>query len=411
MRQGGFFSTKELSHISAKGGVALCSRCGLFQNARSPRMPVSGLGRKAILIVAEAPGEDEDEAGTQLVGKAGKLLEEELAKLDINMRKDCWLTNSVNCHPPKNRTPTNTEVESCRPMLLSAIAEHKPTIVLLLGNAAIQSYLGTRVKKDLRGINRWRGFAIPDRVNKCWVLPTYHPSFIMRQEKNPATRQIWKRDLQSLTELLDARLPYSECDEEKCIKTTQSLANAKTLLSQIAKQAPRLLAFDYETPGLKPEAEWMKVVCVSVCWSLDKAFAFTWDDSLLPLWTEIMSNPKIRKIASNISFEHQWTQVRLGVTVKGWGWDTMLASRILDKRKGTSSIKFQALVRYGIEDYNSDVAPFLKASSKEKKLNGANAKNQIHEVPTERLLIYCGMDSLLEYRVAMDQMRQVGIIQ
>ena len=62
-------------------------------------MPVSGEGRKGVLIVAEAPGYNEDQQGVQLVGNAGQELTRLLFNIGVRMRRDCWLTNSVICRP------------------------------------------------------------------------------------------------------------------------------------------------------------------------------------------------------------------------------------------------------------------------------------------------------------------------
>jgi hypothetical protein len=108
-----------------------------------------------------------------------------------------------------------------------------------------------------------------------------------------------------------------------------------------------------------------------------------------------------------MKFEDTWAAWRLGVHVGGWAWDTMLAAHVLDNRPGISGLKFQAYVRYGIGGYNTEVKPYLESPGK----NG-NAHNRIEELiktatGRQRLLVYCGMDALLERRLALDQMKEM----
>ena len=56
----------------------------------------------------------------------------------------------------------------------------------------------------------------------------------------------------------------------------------------------------------------------------------------------------------------------------------------------------------GRESYNDAVKPYLEAK-------GSNERNRIREAGLPQLLTYCGLDSLLEHKVAMKQMKQLGM--
>lgn len=406
----GFFSKDELDGLKVSGNVTRCSKCGLFQTCITPRMEPSGGGRKGVLVIAEAPGETEDKKGVQLVGDAGRHLEQALRRLGVDLHKDCRLINSVNCRPPKNRTPTPQEVEACRAMVWTEIRRYRPKLILLLGNTALESFLGHRWHEDqgLGGVTRWRGYLIPDRAAECWVFATWHPSYMIRQKTDPALETLWMRDLKDALAGLDKPLPEWE-DEEKLVQTTRDTSQAVKLLRAMRQNPPRLLAFDYETDGLKAQLEGHHVWTVSLCASRSKAYAFPVDESVTAELAPILEDPKIRKIASNMKFEDSWTVLRMGCRVRGWFWDTMIASRVLDQRKGTASIKFQAYVRYGLCNYGEEMSPFLHATGVEEKRLGGNAFNQIGKAPFGRLLVYNGLDSLMEYRVALDQMQALGV--
>lgn len=406
----GFFSKTELDGLKVSGSVTRCSKCGLFQTCNTPRMEPSGGGRKGVLVLAEAPGETEDKKGVQLIGDAGRHLEQALRRLGVDLHEDCRLINSVNCRPPKNRTPTPQEVEACRAMVWTEIRRFKPKLILLLGNTALESFLGHRWQEDsgLGGIQRWRGYLIPDRAAECWVFATWHPSYMIRKQTDQALETLWMRDLKDALRGLKLPLPAWE-DEEKLIQTTWDTAQAVKLLRAMRAHKPRLLAFDYETTGLKAQRDGHRICTVSLCATWDKAYAFPVDDAVREELAPLLEDPNIRKIASNIKFEDSWTVLRLGSQVRGWFWDTMIASRVLDQRKGTASIKFQAYVRYGLCNYGEEMAPFLHATGAAEKRDGGNAFNQIDKAPRQRLLVYNGLDSLMEYRVGHDQMRALGV--
>jgi hypothetical protein len=80
----------------------------------------------------------------------------------------------------------------------------------------------------------------------------------------------------------------------------------------------------------------------------------------------------------------------------------MLAAHTLDSRRGTKSLKFQAFVLLGQEDYDSDIKPYLDS-------NNSNTPNRITEVNLTKLLTYNAMDALLTWLITKKQMKQIGV--
>ncbi len=120
---------------------------------------------------------------------------------------------------------------------------------------------------------------------------------------------------------------------------------------------------------------------------------------------KILKDPQIKKIASNLKFEESWDRFKLMIKCIGWIFDTMLAAHVLDNRRGITSLKFQAYIRYGLADYDSHLTSFIESDEEE----GANTFNTIHKADLDDVLSYCGVDSMLEFRLAMDQMKEMGI--
>lgn len=400
----GFFSTVELPVVKRQEFlVSQCGSCGLKKTCISPQMPPSGEGKRKILIIAEAPGKDEDKEGIQLVGESGQLLSGIFQKHDINMRKDCTLTNALICRPPNNKITNNKMVDWCRPNLINTVNELKPEIIVPLGNVAIESLLGWLWKgDDLGGATRWYGFQVPDQTLNAWICPTFHPAAILHSNNDPIIRGIVDRDLEAVSRLRGR--PWKKVpDYQKQVDITKSPKEAAIWLRDIKKGD--CIAFDYETNMLKPDSEQAKIRCVSVCINGKLTLAFPWHGEAIGAMKRVLENPAIKKVGWNAKFEHRWSR-RYGITVKGWKWDGQLvAHAIYNGGKGRgkiSGLKFQAYVHLGQKDYSSHIEPYLRAPR-----DGGNELNRVFDAPLEDLLLYCGMDSLLEYLVDRKQLQYI----
>lgn len=410
MAMGGGFFPREFSQAPKtqkdSGKPATCASCGLYQQVNSPRMEAFGEFRKGILNIGEAPGAEDDRKGRQWQSREGQRLQKEYRALGVDLFEDCLNINAINCRPTDgnaNRTPTGREIQCCRSRVLRVIGESKPKVIILVGEKAVESIIGNLWHKDLGGIYKWRGFTIPDRTLGAWVCPVWHPSYLDRNQSAPEMDVVWRRDLERALSMAEVPFPETQNEEEQV-----SLISEDRLVSVLKriKKNRTLFAFDYETTGMKPHAEGHQIVCASICFSEDRAYAFPLPpegSEARELWKEVLGNPNIPKQAFNMKFEHAWTQVLLGTEVRGWDWDAMLASHILDNRQGICSLKFQTYVNFGVAGYDDEVEPYLKSDGKD-----GNALNRILELwgdseGQRKLMTYCGMDSLFTYRLGLIQ--------
>jgi DNA polymerase len=158
-----------------------CLRCPLALQGRSQVVFGSGNPDSPLMLVGEAPGQQEDLQGEPFVGRSGKLLTTVLASLGVN-RKDIFITNIVKCRPPNNRNPLPLEAETCKnEILVKEIAITQPLIICTLGAIATKDLLGLKNPR----ITRIRGqqFQLPPHhlIKKSpIVIPTLHPSYILR---------------------------------------------------------------------------------------------------------------------------------------------------------------------------------------------------------------------------------------
>ncbi len=391
----GFFSSSKLITNKPIASIAHCGSCGLYKSCITPKMQPTGKGLKKILVVAEAPGKNEDEQGIQLIGKSGQHLRKVLKSLHIDLDRDCWKTNAVICRRDNNETPDSNHIAACRPNLIKTINKYQPNSIILLGAVAVESLLSYLWKEEVGAISRWGGYCIPSQQINAWIVPTFHPSFIMRVEDD-VYNKFFRQHLKKVVEKSKAKPFTTIPDYKKQIEIIIKPHQAALAISDMLKKKEPI-AFDYETNCTKPEYEKSEIICCSVCQSGERTIAFPWLNEAVFAMIELL-NSDVPKIASNLKFEHRWTLNKLKVNVKKWLWDTMIAAHIIDNASNVTSIKYQSFVHLGVGSYNNHIQPFLESK-------GQSKYNRIHEIDIMDLLLYNGMDSLLEYKVALKQMK------
>ena len=396
----GFFPRSKVQSKQPVSKIPKCGLCKLNKGCISPRIPHTGKGLKKILIIAEAPGEKEDRRNTQLIGEAGQLLRKLLKKAGINLDRDCWKTNACICRPPKNRTPTDKELEACRPHLIRTIEKTKPNVIIPLGKSAIDTLISPIWGESVEGLARWVGQQIPCQTLNAWICPTYHPSYLLRA-KNKVAEVITFRHLKRAFK--HKRRPWKKKPnfEKNVIIETKPESVYKWLLQDV--HVYPFIVFDYETNMLKPDSSKAEIVSCSVSFDGRRAMAYPWHGKAIDATRALLQNPA-RKIAANIKFEDRWTRRVLGIKIHGWYWDTVLAAHILNFQPKASGTKFQAFVQLGLPIYDSKLENYLKASS-------PNTPNRIREIGLEDLLLYNGLDSLVEHKIATKQLKEVGLIE
>ena len=389
----GFFNPASWTAEPTEGDrLPRCGECGLSKTCTSPRMLATGLGRRKILFVAEAPGKEEDQKGVQLIGDAGQLLRKLLHEIGEDL-EEARKTNAVICRPPKN-VIKDTYVEACRPNLLRTLQEFKPTVVVLLGLSAVKGLIPTEWGRDVGALSRWVGWTIPCATHGAWLCPTYHPSYINRMNEDPVLVGLLKSHLQKAYSLeRSGTVPTTSVQAlQGEVEVVRHMSTARKRLRALARREG-LLAFDYETTGLKPDDRRHEIVSCSFCLDGKETWACMIDETCHRHLSAVLRAPGLGKIASNLDFEERWTRAKLGHGVENWHWDTMLAAHALDNRPGITSVKFQAFVLLGVGDYEGEVASFLKSSA------SRGGFNRIREADPYQLLLYNGMDSLLEFMV------------
>ena len=162
---------------------------------------VCGEGRTGarVMMVGEAPGEQETLKGRPFVGKAGKNLDEFLgmARLD---RGELYVTNAVKFRPTRlsasgrvvNRPPTQEEIRLFLPWLRREIDLVGPECIVTLGNVPLRALIGAKVT-----IGDVHGQFIP--LDGRMLYPMYHPASVIY---NPGLKAVYRADIERFGEWL-----------------------------------------------------------------------------------------------------------------------------------------------------------------------------------------------------------------
>lgn len=166
-----------------------CRRCHLCEK-RNKIVFGSGNPHARLVFVGEGPGADEDVSGLPFVGRAGQLLTQMIngtaAKEGLAIRReDVYICNVVKCRPPENRTPLPDEMEICGHFLFRQLLTIRPKAICVLGGTAAKALLGSR-----EGITKLRGNW--QNWSGIQVMPTYHPSYLLRPYSQNAKRESWE---------------------------------------------------------------------------------------------------------------------------------------------------------------------------------------------------------------------------
>ena len=170
--------------------------CSLKMNATNTVI-YDGNPEAKVMLIGEAPGEQEDLKGIPFCGQSGQLLRKSLSFIGLNTT-NLLITNTVFWRPPLNRKPYEDEVQMCLPFIKKMIEIVSPKLVILCGATAINTYLMTTKKTgELVGKHFILPAAISDKKIDAFAI--YHPSYLLR---NPSAKKVAWEHLLNMQEFL-----------------------------------------------------------------------------------------------------------------------------------------------------------------------------------------------------------------
>ncbi len=348
-----------------------CKLCPLdkIQGNKHPHMKPSGNPNAVVYVIGEGPGEKEDNRGVPFIGPAGQLLRRNIP--------DSWIdhvrfNNVVRSRPQKNREPTWTEMECCRPSINQDILATSPRAIFGFGNVPLW---WSGIAKEPIGIKLWNGRHVPILVGgkPFWFFPMLHPSFLLhRSSENSSsdedtidytlTFEINMRNALELVENLPDPIVHTGKDAERDIEIIDGSSNEH--LDQViaflkSLYDEKVVGLDYETKGIRPYAKDAKILTVALS-SKDRALAFPFDhpeskfshrqtEKLKKAFEDFLYEAPCRKAVHALAFEMEWSAFHFGENcLRAQPWeDTMSQSYILDERPGTHSLNFVVLQYFG----------------------------------------------------------------
>jgi DNA polymerase len=130
------------------------------------------------MLIAQAPGENEDREGRMFIGPSGKVLNELLRAVHIE-RKEIYMTNLIKCMLPKYRRPKSEEIKICSRYLDREIELINPRILASLGHYATR-YLFEKYAFPLPPKQEFQ--AVYGKVlvaDDKQIIPVQHPAALL----------------------------------------------------------------------------------------------------------------------------------------------------------------------------------------------------------------------------------------
>lgn len=405
-----------------------CRACGLCRGVRSYRIWGEGNPNSELVLLGEAPGEEEDERGRPFVGRAGWILNRALTEAGLD-RREVFVANAVKCRPAnaagKNRPPSLDELLACRTWLDEELAclPHKKVLVAM-GGTAMQALLHPHAPTG--GVFENQGKIFWSERYHCTMVATIHPALALRK---PGEAQWLTLDLRKAMEIArTGRLPERKQPRYRVVR---SLADALEMEAALAR-APYLV-WDWETAP-NPYT-WGDAVhptqaigyCVSFCGEADFAWvAPRYGAGLRPLPTWPRTRAEIAeldavlrrifllpvpKIGHHVAFDINVCVSTLGVRPVNVVGDTMLANHTLynhlsERAHGLKRMS-DVYTEYGRYDDELDAWLVANGYTRDGKANGAYT----YKVPNEMLWRYNATDSIvpwLMHPILEARLRAVG---
>ena len=416
-------STKRHRFAIDNGVIVDCDKCGLVNNGCRNWYIRPDTNKKKtvdILIVGEAPGEEEDWQNKPFVGRSGKLLRDIVAQV-IPSNYNVGYTNVCHCHPKDNKTPSARQIKTCLPILEKEIRELKPLVIILVGNTPLKAVLGET------GITKWRG-TVAEKVD-YFVIPTFHPAYILRGNTEALKDVI--SDFEKAVGILEGDLSVvGDVSDNYEIEIVRTEAQAQKMVDTI-KGEFSACAFDTETTGLDVTGNDFRMVCCSFaiqnkawvvypnndtdsvitpfidCYTYVCPVCYKPLDTMYNLdckvrcgnchehvYPENVKKRGMKFVCHNAKFDYKVALQHYGVEIDVVD-DTMLLAYLIDGSVGGHGLKPLAAKYLGMYDYDKPLQDYI-AEHKE-----ANPKYGGHygNVPESLLNSYAANDAIATWEL------------
>lgn len=326
-----------------------CVGCPLYDGPWGKKVGFSrpdGTGKNGVLMVAEALGEHEEQAGIPLVGKTGHFFFTQLKRVGVQ-RDDFLIHNVISCRPPQNKLAgmpwEKDAITCCNPNLDRVIDQarsiakenNKTFTILTVGKIAFKRVLGITEKDPIMKAD-YLNYPFYSNRYQAWVIAIDHPSYIARGNNHliPVMQFGVKRALEIAEHGLEIATPSYLLDPP----VHEFAQWIKEFKNEWEKNPEDLyLSYDIETPMKqeldeeevsKEEDDDYTILRCSFSYRPKTACSVPWRPEYLPFIKEIMALPCPKVGWNNENYD--FPRVTAQMPVEGDQIDGMLAWHVLN---------------------------------------------------------------------------------
>lgn len=316
-----------------------CRACPLHEGVKHVCLLGDGPVPCQGMIIGEAPGHHEDQNGIPFCGDSGIFLRKMLKEVGLDPRQ-LYITNTVACRPPGNRTPKRSEAKTCSQLYLTKQVDLvKPRAILLLGATAVSwaKNKKTAVKK-LEGSTFTldeQPTLFPSTPFDIICVPSRHPAAVIRMQGEPG----YARHVEDFKQNL------------QLFKRSLNLVKEEFNFSrEVPRLEPGRVYTDLESNGLSPFRPNAKIHCVGWAQYPSSVSSYMMDAANHHGTVEILEKHPI--IAHRTTFEGTWYLWHFGVKPRIYH-DTKVCAYVIDENE-PSGLKYQAIKNLGVEPWSED---------------------------------------------------------
>ncbi len=319
---------------------------GLWGKPKGGFSRPDGTGKNGVLMVGEALGENEEQAGFAFVGKAGHFFFTQLKRVGIE-RDDFYIYNTVACRPPDNKLAgmpwEKACIEWCAPNLDKVIGEARSIAkengrtftILTVGKIAFKRVMGVTEKDPIMKVNYLNYPFWSDRY-QAWIIAVEHPAYLIRGNNHliPVLQFGVKRAL----EIAEHGMPLVQPSylEDPAPHQFASWVN-DFKKSYLDNPQETFLSYDIETPMKQGEDEEdvskeedndYTILRCSFSYKPNTAVSVPWRSDYRPFLEELFAHP-VAKVGWN-NENYDYPRVSAQMPINGDQIDAMLAWHVLN---------------------------------------------------------------------------------
>lgn len=341
--------TSKLDHLADHD----CTRCELHETTMRTCVMGRGNPESRIMIIGEAPGENEETTGKVFSGRAGQVLNAKLTAAGLDP-DGVYVTNVVKCRPPNNRTPERSEREACREFLDAEVGAVQPTHVLLLGNTALQAVAKTSgiTNPTKRGVQ----LTVRDPLFRgVFVMATVHPAYVLR---NPGQDTVFSEDIRRFARSIRGEL-QGMAVKKRYVSSVDGLRQLIAALKALPPKA--VVAYDVENRYRPWHPDW-SIQMLGLSWDGKTSYVVPLYHPQSPFkkkWREVLRHmksalerPDLILVAQN--GKHDNVQLAGAGVFLEHKFDIMIAAHLIDENR-PKNLGYLSQAYLGVDAYKGMV--------------------------------------------------------